>query len=109
MTSTLLSLTATLVLLAPAPRGTQVASAAATTVQAGAATSGGHTATSDDQEFHWREKPGESLDLYFGDRLVLRYMNAAHDNSSKARHEMTFKVFHHVLDPKTGTTLLTNG
>jgi hypothetical protein len=67
------------------------------------------TSVDDDQEFHWKEKPGESLDLYFGDRLVLRYMNAPHDNSSKARHEMTFKVFHHVLDPRTGTVLLTNG
>jgi hypothetical protein len=61
------------------------------------------------QAFHWKEKPGESQDLYFGNRLVLRYMDAPHDNSSKASHEMTFKVFHHVLDPKTGTTLLSNG
>ncbi len=62
-----------------------------------------------DQVFHWEEKPGDSLDLFFADRLVLRYMNAAHDNSTKDKHEMTFKVFHHVLDPKSGKTLLTNG
>lgn len=65
--------------------------------------------TGSDQAFHWEEKPGESLDLYFGNRPVLRYMDAPHDKSTKAKHEMTFKVFHHVLDPKDGNTLLTNG
>ncbi|CAN5212950.1 hypothetical protein BH10PLA2_BH10PLA2_35130 [soil metagenome] len=62
-----------------------------------------------EQSFHWKEKPGESLDLLYGDRPVLRYMNAPHDPSTKAKHEMTFKVFHHVYDPTTGTTLLSNG
>src|SRR5438309_4437443 len=59
--------------------------------------------------FHWVNRPGESIDLLFGDRPVLRYMNAAHDTSTKDRHELTFKVFHHVLDPKTGHILLTGG
>jgi hypothetical protein len=36
-------------------------------------------------------------------------MDAPHDNSSKDKHELTFKVFHHVMDPKTGKTLLSNG
>jgi hypothetical protein len=62
-----------------------------------------------DQVFRWVEKPGESIDLFFADRPVLRYMNAAHDKTTKDKHELTFKVFHHVLDPKTGATLLTNG
>ena len=58
-----------------------------------------------DQVFHWEEKPCESMDLFFADRPVLRYMKVAHDNSTKAKHEMTFKVFHHVFDPKTGKVI----
>src|SRR5207249_1894102 len=62
-----------------------------------------------DQTFRWQDKSGESRDLLFGNRLVLRYMNVPHDTSSKDKHELTFKIFHHVYDPKSGTTLLTNG
>jgi hypothetical protein len=66
------------------------------------------TAT-DPASFRWQEIPGESIDLWFGNRLVLRYMNAKHQSTPKDQHELTFKVFHHVLDPKEGKILLTSG
>jgi hypothetical protein len=59
--------------------------------------------------FRFVEKPGEYVDLLFGDRPVLRYMNAPRDGSSKEAHELTFKPYHHVFDPQTGQTLLTSG
>lgn len=51
----------------------------------------------------------DGIELQFDKRPVIKYMNAAHDTSSPARHELTFKPFHHVYDPITGKTLLTNG
>jgi hypothetical protein len=94
MIRVLLSLTVAALVTAPAPAQTTV------TVAGG---------DPKDQVFHWQEKEGMSTDLSFGDRLVLRYMKAPHDTSTKETHELTFKVFHHVLDPKDGKTLLTNG
>jgi hypothetical protein len=58
--------------------------------------------------FRWEEKPGEQIDLLFGDRPVLRYMHKALDESSKAAREATFKVYHHLFDP-AGTRLVTKG
>ncbi|CAN5135402.1 hypothetical protein BH11PLA2_BH11PLA2_22870 [soil metagenome] len=59
--------------------------------------------------YRFEEKKGEYIDLYLGDRKVLRYMNMPRDGSSKDKHEMSFKPFHHVYDPVKGETLLTNG
>ncbi|MFO0851629.1 MAG: DUF6807 family protein [Gemmataceae bacterium] len=59
-------------------------------------------------QFKFADKPGE-IDVLFADRLVLRYMNAPRDGTTKDTHELTFKPFHHVLDPVKGETLLTNG
>jgi hypothetical protein len=56
--------------------------------------------------FHYTDTPGEHLDLLFGDRPVLRYMDAPRN---EANHYFTFKPFHHVFDPTEGKTLLTAG
>ena len=60
-------------------------------------------------QFSFKEEPGQHVDLLFGDRKVLRYMNAPRDGTTKDTHELTFKPFHHVFDPVKGETLLTNG
>jgi hypothetical protein len=60
-------------------------------------------------EFRFKETAGEHVDVMYGDRPVLRYMNKPRDGTTKDTHELTFKPFHHVFDPKTGQTLLTNG
>lgn len=62
-----------------------------------------------DREFVWKVKEKESLDLYFIDQPVLRYMMLPHDTSTKDSHELTFKIFHHVFDPLDGKVLLTSG
>jgi hypothetical protein len=59
-------------------------------------------------EFQWRDTPGEYDDLLFNNRPVLRYMYRPLDESSKESRFETFKVFHHVFDPQTGTVLLTH-
>jgi len=68
--------------------------------------------TNDDQAaseaFAFTEVKGESIDLKFGKRPVWRYMNAPLDETSKDTRFKTFKVFHHLFDPK-GEALVTNG
>jgi hypothetical protein len=59
--------------------------------------------------FRWEEKPGEYIDLFYGDRPVLRYMCKPLDESSPEAREQTFKPFHHVFDPASGKQLLTKG
>ncbi|MBX3420030.1 MAG: fumarylacetoacetate hydrolase family protein [Pirellulaceae bacterium] len=55
------------------------------------------------------EQPGEYLDILAGDRPVVRFMLKPRDGSSPEAHYETFKPFHHVFDPLTGTQLLTGG
>ena len=52
---------------------------------------------------------GKHVDYVVGGKPLVRYMNAPRDGSSPDAHELTFKPFHHVFDPATGQTLLTNG
>lgn len=52
---------------------------------------------------------GKYVEFAYDKRPVVRFMNAPHDASSPDAHELTFKPFHHVFDPDTGTVLLTNG
>ncbi len=59
--------------------------------------------------FRFVESPGAHLDLKFGDRNVVRFINRPHDATSEDSHYMTFKPFHQVFDPETGTVLLTSG
>ncbi len=57
--------------------------------------------------FRWQSAgPGE-LDLFQGERRVLRYMHA-YDTSTEERAHETYKVYHHVFD-ETGEILLTKG
>jgi hypothetical protein len=60
-------------------------------------------------QFAFKQATKEYADLTFDGKKVLRYMNAPRDASTKDTHELTFKPFHHVYDPATGETLLTNG
>lgn len=59
--------------------------------------------------YHFVETKGEYTDLKFGDRTVLRFVNKPHDASTADSHYMTFKPFHQVFDPATGTVLLSSG
>jgi hypothetical protein len=56
--------------------------------------------------FSFVEDKGQHTDLLYGQRPVLRYINAPHDPDN---HFLTFKPFHHVFDPSEGKTLLTSG
>ncbi len=58
--------------------------------------------------FRWTETEGRYTELSFGKRPVLRYMHEKLDESTAARREETYKVFHHVFDP-TGETVVTKG
>ena len=60
-------------------------------------------------QFDFVDKPGEAIELYYAGKPVLKYINAPHDTSTKEKHEVTFKVFHHVYDPVTGKIELTSG
>jgi hypothetical protein len=62
-----------------------------------------------DPEFRFVEVKGEYIDLQLGDRKVLRFVNKPRDGTSKETHYLTFKPFHQVFDPATGTTLLSSG
>jgi hypothetical protein len=58
--------------------------------------------------FSWHDTKGESTELRFGSRPILRYMYKALDESSKDSRNRTYKVFHHLYDPD-GKRLVTNG
>ncbi len=57
-------------------------------------------------QFQFTDTPGESSDLAYNGRHVIRYFNPPHNPKD---HYYTFKPFHHVYDPVEGKTLLTNG
>lgn len=56
--------------------------------------------------FRFEKRPGESLDLFFNGRAVLRSMNGPR---TEENHYFSFKPFHHVYDPAEGKVLLTAG
>ncbi len=58
--------------------------------------------------FHWKDHPGESSDLLFGDQPVLRYVCKPFDDSTKEKRYETYKVFHQLWTPD-GKELATNG
>jgi hypothetical protein len=58
--------------------------------------------------FAWHEKAGDSTELRFGARPVLRYHYRSYDTSSKENRDQTYKVFHHLFSPQ-GDVLTTNG
>src|ERR1700722_15892823 len=55
-----------------------------------------------EKQFSFVDEKGKHTDLLFGNRPMLRYINAPHDPSN---HFLTFKPFHHVFDPAEGKTL----
>ena len=57
--------------------------------------------------FSWQETDGTFSDLSYQDRPVLRYVHYPFDDSTPAKRERTFKVFHHLYDP-AGKRLVTN-
>jgi hypothetical protein len=58
--------------------------------------------------FKWVDHLPDNSELYFGDRLVSRYMRTPYD-PAKGKREQTYKVYHHVFDPETGQVQLTKG
>ncbi|MFM2096045.1 MAG: hypothetical protein RIS70_3169 [Planctomycetota bacterium] len=58
--------------------------------------------------FHWSDKDGKSRELAFAERPVMRYMYERLDNSTPERRGETYKIYHHVFDPR-GTKLVTKG
>jgi hypothetical protein len=54
--------------------------------------------------FSWRDNPGQYLDLFYGDRPVLRTLYAYDPNQLQE----TYKVYHHLFTPD-GTRFLTKG
>ncbi len=57
--------------------------------------------------FSFKETPGESLDVLRDGKIVARYMNA-HDTSTPARNNETYKPFLHVFDAE-GAAPITKG
>lgn len=56
--------------------------------------------------FAFKETAGEHVDVLFGSRPVLRYVNKPRDEKN---HYLTFKPFHQMFDPKEGKALLSSG
>ncbi|MGE3806821.1 MAG: DUF6807 family protein [Gemmataceae bacterium] len=56
-------------------------------------------------KFTWKDTPGKSSELSFGDHPVLRYMYEALDPKNR---EETYKVYHHLFDP-AGKRVVTKG
>lgn len=68
----------------------------------------GSACAADKSTFHWgNDERAGTADLLYGDQPVIRYMYA-YDDSTPARREETFKVFHHVFAPGTGK-MITKG
>ena len=58
-------------------------------------------------DFHWTNT-GKHAELAFADRPIMRYMYEALDKSSPERIGETYKVYHHVYDPR-GKRFVTKG
>lgn len=56
--------------------------------------------------FQFSENKGGYLDVLWGNRPVLRFVDKPHDAKD---HYLTFKPFHQMFDPKDGKTLLSSG
>jgi len=56
--------------------------------------------------FQFTETKGEHLDITWGKRPILRFVNKPHDEKN---HYLTFKPFHQMFDPKDGKSILSSG
>ncbi len=79
----------------PAPLSTRTAFAFASLVSS-------HLAAG--ASFSLKDHPGESLDVLRDGKVIARYMNA-HDTSTPARSDETYKPFLHVFDPDGGAPI----
>jgi hypothetical protein len=61
-----------------------------------------------DTTFAWKDEANDYAELSVGKRPVLRYMYKALDESTKDARTSTFKIYHHVYDPK-GEKFVTKG
>jgi len=61
-----------------------------------------------DETFTWTDTEGNYTEASIGKRPVLRYVYKALDESSKDARTETYKIFHHLYDPK-GEILVTKG
>src|SRR5204862_551054 len=61
-----------------------------------------------DEIFAWKDSDGQWMEASLGKRPVLRYVCAPLDESTKDARTNTFKIFHHLYDPK-GEFLVTKG
>jgi hypothetical protein len=58
--------------------------------------------------YEWTDQPGQYSELRYGKRPVLRYVDIPLDDSTPAKREDTFKVYHHLYTPD-GSRLATKG
>jgi len=58
--------------------------------------------------FKWVETQGDNIELSFKDRKVLRYWCKTYDDSTPAKQNETYKVFHQMYDP-AGERLVNKG
>ena len=61
-----------------------------------------------DETFAWKDTAGDFTEASLGKRPVLRYMYKAIDESNKDARTETYKIFHHLYDPK-GERFVTKG
>jgi hypothetical protein len=61
-----------------------------------------------DETFAWKTVEGDYAEASVGTRPVLRYMYKALDESTKDARTQTYKIFHHLYDPK-GEMFVTKG
>jgi hypothetical protein len=61
-----------------------------------------------DEVFRWKDTPNDNMLLSLGKRPLLQYQYAALDESSKDARTATFKIYHHLFDPK-GENFVTKG
>jgi len=64
--------------------------------------------TASGEGFKWVETPGDNIELSYKDRKVLRYWCKTYDESTPAKLNETYKVFHQMYDP-TGERLVNKG
>lgn len=61
-----------------------------------------------EEVFAWKDTPNDNMLLSLGKRPLLQYQYAALDESSKDARTATFKIYHHLYDPK-GEKFVTKG
>jgi hypothetical protein len=63
----------------------------------------------DSQRYQIEVIPKEHVDVVLGNKKLVRFVNQPHDGTDPNSHYLTYKPFHQVFDPDTGTVLLSSG